>query len=317
MNPLFKQLQSCGLIPVIKIQDPSTAVPLMQALRSGGIRVAEVTFRTSHAPAAIADIAAAFPDVLVGAGTVLTRAHVDQAIEAGARFAVTPGFHPDLVRYCQDRGLPVIPGVSTAGEIAQAMDLGLICLKFFPAEQSGGTAFLKAMSGPYSEMKFIPTGGIHVGNLHQYLALSNVLACGGSWMVRDDLIASGDYQTISELSAEAVRDLLGLELDHIGLPCSQNAEAAAGEFARLLGVSPVAVEASFLAGKRIRCLCDPEAKRGGYLALRCRRLACAEAQLTARGFSLDETTRQLDPAGNTTSIFLQHPIAGFRIQLLA
>jgi len=204
MHEMFQQLSTMRLVPVIVINDATKAVPLAKALCEGGLPCAEVTFRTVAAPDAIAAIAKEMPDMLLGAGTVLTTAQVDRALAAGAKFIVAPGLNPDVVRYCQSKNVPVLPGVCTPSEVEQGLSLGLDALKFFPAEAAGGVSMIKSLGGPYGNVKFMPTGGISQKNLHEYLACKNVFACGGSWMVKDELIEASDFATITKLTQSAV-----------------------------------------------------------------------------------------------------------------
>jgi len=201
---MFEQLAAVRLVPVIVIKDASKAVSLAKALYEGGLPCAEVTLRTPQAADAIRAIADAMPDMLLGAGTVLTPAQVDKALDAGAKYIVAPGLNPDVVRYCQSKNVPVLPGVCTPSEVEQGLALGLSALKFFPAEAAGGVNMLKALSGPYGDVKFMPTGGITQNNLKDYLSVKSVFACGGSWMVKDDLIDANDFATITKLTKEAV-----------------------------------------------------------------------------------------------------------------
>jgi len=203
-------LADFGVIPIIELLRTQDAVPLARALVAGGLGCAEITYRTSAASASIAAIRAALPDMLVGAGTVLTTAQVDEAISAGAAFLVAPGFNPDVVAAAGARGVPIIPGVCTPTEIEAALSQGIEILKFFPAEAAGGVAFLKAVAGPYRSVRFIPTGGIDVTNLGAYLALPSVLACGGTWVARKELIAAGDFAAVERLAADAVELVSGL-----------------------------------------------------------------------------------------------------------
>ena len=170
----------------------------------GGLPCAEVTFRTEAATEAIKRMLEAYPDMLVGAGTVLTTAQVDAAIEAGAKFIVSPGLNPKTVRYCQEKDIPILPGVATASDIEQALELGLDTVKFFPAEVNGGLLAIKALSAPYHMMHFMPTGGVNPQNVKDYLAFDKVLACGGTWMVKDALINGGEFEKIKEMTKEAV-----------------------------------------------------------------------------------------------------------------
>lgn len=206
MDELVKKIEEIGVIPVIKLNHPQRdAVPLAKALIAGGVPVAEVTFRAAGAAQAIRAIHEAYPDMLLGAGTVLSTQQVDEAAAAGARFIITPGLDPDVVRYCQSKGLPIFPGCSTPTDYHSAYKLGLRVLKFFPAEQSGGLAKIKAMSAPFSMFRIIPTGGISLKNLASYAACPVIAACGGSYMVSADLIDKQKWDEITDLCKQSVQ----------------------------------------------------------------------------------------------------------------
>lgn len=204
MDSMLSKIGQIGIVPVIAISDVEKAVPLAKALAAGGIPCAEITFRTAEGEEAIRRIAREVPEVLVGAGTVLTTEQADRAIDAGARFIVTPGFNPRVVDHCLAKGMPITPGCSTPSDMEQAIERGLEVVKFFPAEQSGGLAYIKAVAAPYSMLRFMPTGGISAKNLKEYLSFNKVLACGGSWMVRKELIDAGRFDEITRLCVEAV-----------------------------------------------------------------------------------------------------------------
>ena len=203
MHPIFEKMGAYGIVPVVVINDENDALPLAKALCDGNLACAEVTFRTKAAPEAIRMMTQAYPDMLVGAGTVLTTAQVDEAIAAGAKFIVSPGLNPEVVKYCQKQDIPVCPGIVTPTEIELALSLGLDFVKFFPAEPSGGLSMIKAIAAPYTMLKFMPTGGISPDNVREYLKYDRILACGGSWMVKDALINSGDFEKITALTKEA------------------------------------------------------------------------------------------------------------------
>lgn len=207
MNPVLESLAKIGLVPVVKITDLETAVPLAKALVKGGIPCAEVTFRTALAADAMTRIHAEVPELLLGAGTVTSIEQVDRAVEAGASFIVSPGLNPDVVRHCQSRGVPIIPGVCTPTELEQAMALGLTEVKFFPAENNGGVKTIRAISAAYPNIRFMPTGGVNLKNLNDYLAFSKILACGGSWLTPADAIAAGNFDEITRLAAQAVETM--------------------------------------------------------------------------------------------------------------
>lgn len=201
---ISEQFKEYGVVPVVVLNDAKDALPLAKALVEGGLACAEVTFRTDAAEESIRLMSEAYPDMLVGAGTVLTIDQVDRAVKAGAKFIVSPGFDPEIVDYCLEKEIPVFPGCITPSEVAQAVKRGLKVVKFFPAEQAGGVAMIKAMAAPYTMVKFMPTGGISTKNLADYLSCDKILCCGGSWMVKGDMIKAGEFDKICEMTKEAV-----------------------------------------------------------------------------------------------------------------
>ena len=203
MNEVLKQMSEFGIIPVVVLNDTKDAEPLGKALVEGGIPCAEVTFRTEAAEECIRIMAEKFPEMLVGAGTILTTEQVDRAVAAGAKFIVSPGLNPKVVQYCIDKNIPVTPDIITPGEMEQAIELGLEVVKFFPAESFGGLKTIKSMAAPYNKMKFMPTGGISPSNVREYLAFDKIIACGGSWMVAGNLVKEGKFDEITRLVAEA------------------------------------------------------------------------------------------------------------------
>jgi len=206
MNELQQKISAIGVVPVIKLTNPTRdAKPLADALCAGGVPVAEITFRAAGAADAIRIMAESHPEMLVGAGTVLTTAQVDEAVNAGASFIVTPGLDIEIVRYCQEKGVTIFPGCTTPTDYHAAFKLGLEVLKFFPAEQSGGLDKIKAMSAPFPMFKVMPTGGISLKNLKEYISCPVICACGGSYMVTADLIDSQNWEKITELCEESVK----------------------------------------------------------------------------------------------------------------
>ena len=203
MSTIFEKFSKIGIIPVVVLEDAKDAEPLGKALMEGGLPCAEVTFRTAAAEEAIKIMTEKFPDMLVGAGTVLTTEQADSAIAAGAKFIVSPGLNPDVVAHCVKKGIPVTPGTYTPTDVEKALTFGLDVVKFFPAEPAGGLDFIKAIAAPYVGVKFMPTGGINANNVRDYLKYDRIIACGGSWMVKGDLIKAGDFEKIKELTAEA------------------------------------------------------------------------------------------------------------------
>lgn len=204
MNEILKELEKNIIVPVVVLDDAKDSGNLAKALVQGGLPCAEVTFRTDAAEESIRIMCEKFPEMCVGAGTVLTTEQVDRAMGAGAKFIVSPGFDPEIVDYCLEKGITVLPGCITPSEVAQAVKRGLEVIKFFPAEQSGGLAMIKAMSAPYTTVKFMPTGGISAKNVASYLECDKIFACGGSWMVKKNLIEDQEFDKIRALTEEAV-----------------------------------------------------------------------------------------------------------------
>ena len=203
MNEVLKKIGQTGIVPVVVLNEVKDAVPLAQSLINGGLPCAEVTFRTDAAQQSIAEISKNFPQMFVGAGTVLTTEQVDRAVDAGAKFIVSPGFNPKVVEYCLKKEYPITPGIMTPTELEMALGFGLDVVKFFPAENAGGLKMIKAMAAPYTKMKFMPTGVINPQNVREYLQCDKILACGGSWMVKGDLINNGNFAEIEKLTKEA------------------------------------------------------------------------------------------------------------------
>jgi len=203
MTEMMKQLQKIGIIPVVVLNRAEDALPLAERLVRGGLPCAEVTFRTAAAEESIRQMAKAFPDMIVGAGTVLTCEQADRAIDAGAKFIVSPGFNPKVTEHVLKKGVPMTPGICTPSEIEGALQFGLDVLKFFPAEPSGGLKMIKALAAPYVGVNFMPTGGISAANVREYLAYDRIVACGGSWMVSGKLVSEGQFDEIEKLVKEA------------------------------------------------------------------------------------------------------------------
>lgn len=204
MNAVLEKIHELGIVPVVVLNDAKDAVPLAKALMEGGLPCAEVTFRTAAAEESIRLISQAYPEMLVGAGTVLTTEQVERAVAAGAKFIVSPGLNPKVTKYCVDRNIPITPGCANPSDVEQALEFGLDVVKFFPAEQAGGLDYIKAIAAPYVDMSFMPTGGINANNVRKYLGYNRIWACGGSWMVKGDMIKAGEFDKIRALTAEAV-----------------------------------------------------------------------------------------------------------------
>jgi len=316
MDDIKKIFYNYGIIPVIKIDDAKDAAPLARALCEGGLPVAEVTFRTAGAEHAIKNMVAECPDMLVGAGTVLNTRQVDLAMAAGARFMVSPGLNPNVVRHCVDRGIAVIPGTSSPTDIEMAMELGLDVVKFFPAEASGGIAKIKAMAAPYTGIRFVPTGGINAANLKSYLDFPRVLACGGSWMVTDGLVNEGNFDKVRALTREAVSTMLGFEIRHVGINMAneQEADSVAGAFERMFGFTRKTGNLSIFAGTAIEVMKSPYLGTHGHIAISTNYIERAVFHMELQGFEFDKDTARYDN-GKMTIMYLKGEFGGYAVHL--
>ncbi len=317
MNELLKKIHDIGIVPVIAIDDASKAVPLAKALVAGGLPAAEVTFRTAAAEDAIKAIVKEVPEMVVGAGTVLTKDQADRAIAAGVSFIVSPGFNPEITKYVLDKGVCMLPGTATAGEMEQAMALGLEAVKFFPAEQNGGVDKLKALAGPYKNLRWMPTGGVNTGNLANYLSFHQVLACGGTWMVKKDLIEGEKWDEITSICKAAVKNMLGLELRHIGINSANEDEAAdiARTLCGLFGLEYKPGNSSIFAGKEFEIMKSMGKGTHGHIAISTNDVDRAIYHIGKNGVTFDESTRTTDEKG-TKFIYLNGEFGGFAIHLI-
>jgi len=318
MNPVLRKLSEIGIVPVIKIDDAEKAVPLAKALAAGGLPCAEITFRTAQGEEAIRRIAKEVPEVLVGAGTVLTTEQVDRAIAAGAKFIVSPGFNRNVVAYCIEKNIPVTPGCANPSDVEQAIELGLDVVKFFPVEQAGGINYIKAIAAPYANMMFMPTGGIHAANVNDYLANDKILCCGGSWMVKDDLIQNARFEEITTLCKEAVHTMLGFELAHVGIneENTQNAVKTAKMFEAWFGFACREGNRSVYADKYIEVMKTPFKGKNGHIAISTNSVDRAVAHLERLGVEFDYATEKKDAKGKIIALYMKEEISGFAVHLV-
>jgi 2-dehydro-3-deoxyphosphogluconate aldolase/(4S)-4-hydroxy-2-oxoglutarate aldolase len=316
MNEVLKRIGEIGIVPVVRIEDASSAVAMGRALVAGDLPVAEITFRTGAAEASIRNLTKEVPQLLVGAGTVLTADQVDKAMEAGARFIVSPGFNPRVVDHCITRGIPVTPGISSPTDIEMGLERGLEVLKFFPAGPSGGLSFLKAIAAPYGAVQFIPTGGIAVSDLREYLSFNRVLAVGGSWIAKDTTIASGKFDEITALAREAVMTSLGFELAHVGVNEENTVKAtASAQLLQRLFFFPVKDGTSSLMVGGVELMKSPYLGAHGHLAIATLSIPRALAFLARKGIAArPETMKEKD--GRPLAVYLDQEIAGFAVHLL-
>jgi len=314
---MVTKLSLAGMIPVIKITDAEDAVPLCRALKNGGLPVAEITFRTGAAEESIRRVHKELPDVMLGAGTVLTTEQVDRALAAGAAYIVSPGINPEVVRHCLKIGVPVVPGCSSASDIEIALSLGIKTVKFFPAEAVGGLKVIKALSGPYVDVTFIPTGGVNENNLLDYLNFPKIIACGGSWMVDQKAIAAKDWAKIEEITSSAVTRMLGFELMHIGIN-SGNPDTAmkdAQALAKLIGWPVKDGNSSTFTGTAFEFMKKPFRGTHGHIALGTNYIHRARWYMEQKGFAFDDDSAGYKD-GKLIAIYLKDEIAGFAFHLL-
>ena len=312
-----KKIEALGIVPVVVLNDADDAVPLCKALAEGGLPVAEITFRTAAAEESIRRVAKELPDVLVGAGTVLTCEQVDRAIAAGAKFIVSPGFNPEVVGYCVEKGYPIFPGCPTTSDIEKAMSYGLKVVKFFPAEAMGGIKVIKAVAAPYGSMRFMPTGGVNEKNLLDYLSFNKIICCGGSWMVPGDAVKAKDWDRIRALTSSAVQLMLGLEIAHVGINSADEAEAmdTATKLCKLLGWTMKVGNSSIFAGTGIEVMKSPFRGAKGHIGIKTNFIVRAKAYLERQGFEFDESSANVKD-GQLKAIYLKDEIAGFAIHLV-
>ncbi len=318
MTELERKVYELGVIPVIKISDPDDAIPLAMALIDGGLPAAEITFRTSCAAEAIKKITDAFPEMLVLAGTVLNAAQVDAAVAAGAKMIVSPGLNPKTVSYCKSKNVPIIPGTANPSDIEQAIELGLDTVKFFPAEAVGGLKMLKAMSAPYGAMKFMPTGGINAENLLTYLQFDKILCCGGSFMVKDDLIRDKKWDEITELTRGAVRAMLGFEFAHVGINSENKEEAlrAAKLLETMFGLPIRETSKSYFAGVPFEVMTAKGPGKNGHIGIKTNFVDRAMAYFKRQGFAIDESSITYADNGKPKFFYFKDEILGFAFHVV-
>ncbi|MBQ7866932.1 MAG: bifunctional 4-hydroxy-2-oxoglutarate aldolase/2-dehydro-3-deoxy-phosphogluconate aldolase [Clostridia bacterium] len=317
MMEMLEKLSLAGIVPVIKVEDAADAVPLCKALSDGGLPVAEITFRSDAAEEAIRRVHEELPEVILGAGTVLTKDQVDRAVNAGATYIVSPGLNPEIVKYCQEKNVPIVPGCGNPSDIEVALSLGLKTVKFFPAEPLGGLKLIKAMAAPYGAVTFLPTGGVSESNLNDYLSFNKVIACGGSWMVPADAVAAKDWKRIENLTRSAVNKMLGLEVKHVGVNSGSPEQAAkdAGLLAKLLGWELDEHANATFVGEGFEVMKIPFRGTHGHIAIACNSIKRARWHMERRGFEFDDESAIMRD-GKLRAIYLKNEIGGFAIHLL-
>lgn len=317
MNDVLKKLSAIGIVPVVVINDAEKAVPLAKALVEGGIPCAEVTFRTEAAEEAIRRMAQEVPELIVGAGTVLTKDQADRAIAAGSQFLVSPGLDPEIVEYCNEKGYLITPGTANPSDLNHAVKLGLEVVKFFPAEAAGGLKMIKSMAAAYTSLKFMPTGGISAANLNSYLEYNKIICCGGSWMVPGKLIDEGKFDEIVELCKEAVATMLGFEVAHVGINTENETEAlaVAEKFNKLFNFPVKNGNSAVFASSGVEVRKQMFLGKNGHIAIKTNYMERAINYIQAMGGEFDMETA-VEKNGKITAIYLKEDFGGFAVHLV-
>ena len=317
MSDIYKKIHDIGIVPVIALEKVEDAAPLAKALCAGGLPVAEVTYRTDAAHDAMIEMRKACPEMIIGAGTVTNRAQVNSALDAGAEFIVSPGFNADTVAYCQEKGVPILPGTSNAADLEMALNYGLNVVKFFPAEQLGGLKMIKALAAPYNKMKFVPTGGVKENNVNDYLNDPVILACGGTWMIDKKAIEAGDFKKIEELTRGAVKAMLGIKIKHVAVNEENgNGLELANQFAKLFGGEVRETSKGWFGSDFVEVMSAAKAKgKHGHIAIGVNNVDRAKRYYESLGYTFDESSATYDEKGNMKFIYFNDEIGGFGIHL--
>ncbi|MDD6045530.1 MAG: bifunctional 4-hydroxy-2-oxoglutarate aldolase/2-dehydro-3-deoxy-phosphogluconate aldolase [Clostridia bacterium] len=314
---VLKRLSNAGVVPVVVIDDAANAVPTAKALAAGGIDVMEITLRTAAGLDSIRAVADECPEVLVGAGTVLSVEQAKEAVKAGAKFIVSPGFDENVVKYCLEAGVGITPGCVTPTEITKALSYGLKVLKFFPANVYGGLSAMKALAAPFGSVKFIPTGGVSGANLHEYIAAPFIHAVGGSWLCQKADIATGNYDKITALCREARQTVLGYEFAHLGInmPDKDTSFEVCRQMNDAFGLVTKEGSSSNFAGGSIEVMNSQYLGRYGHIAMRTNSIIRAIADLGAKGYEVEMSTAKYK-GDSMIAVYLKNEIGGFAVHLL-
>ena len=314
-SSVLESIEKIGLLPLVNVQDSSKAAPLAQALSKGGIDAVEVTLRDATALDSLKAARAALPNGLVGAGTVHNAEEAAKAIELGADFIVAPGVCPKTIQFCQEKNVPIIPGATTATEIELARSLGLNVVKFFPAGLSGGLETIKALRGPFSDVRFVPTGGVNFDNMKPYAENAAVFAIGGSFMTPQAAVAANDWDAVSTAAARAVDALLGFQIGHVGINCNsaEEAKSTAEEFARIFNFGTREIDISFFGGSAVEAMKKPSFGAHGHIAIACNSMKRAIHHMERRGYKFRFFKN--NDKGEMIAAYIEDEIGGFAIHL--
>ena len=314
---VLSRLAAAGVVPVVVLDNAADAVPTAKAMVAGGIDVMEITFRTAAAADSIRAVAAEVPEMLVGAGTVVNLEQCKLAVECGAKFIVSPGYDEETVAWCVENGVAVTPGCVTPTEIMAALKHGLKVVKFFPANVYGGLSAIKALSGPFVGLKFIPTGGVNQQNLGEFVSNPSIHAVGGSWVCPKADIAAHNFDKITQLCAEARRGVMGFELAHVGINCENADESLAvcEELEKAFDFEVKTGNSSNFASTGVEVMKSMYLGKNGHLAVRTNKIETAIAELTKRGFAVDMDTAKYK-GDRMVAVYLKNEIGGFAVHLL-
>jgi len=314
---LLNLIRDIGILPLVAFETADDAVPVGKALVKGGLPLLEVTFRTGAAEESIRRLKRSCPELTVGAGTIHSVQQAQTAVDAGAEFLVTAGLRPDIIEWCKKQDVLIMPGVSNATDLEEVLDLGLNACKFFPASVSGGAEAIRAFAGPFPQITFLPTGGISEDNMADYLALPNVLAVGGSFVLPGDAIRAKNWDEITRLCNKLYRRLFDFELAHIGINTKDAAEAAdaADRFCRLFDMERCEYPGSFFAGNMFEIIKGSFLGKNGHIGVLTNEIERAAAYLERKGFKMNPDTFVRDAAGNLQTVYLKEEIGGFAVHL--
>lgn len=313
---VLKRLAQSGVVPVVVLEDAKDAVPTAKAMLAGGIDVMEITFRTAAAADSIKAVAQGYPDMVVGAGTVINLEQCKLAVECGAKFIVSPGYDEETVAWCCDNGIPVTPGCVTPTEIMMALKHGLKVLKFFPANVYGGLSAIKSLAGPFGGVKFIPTGGVNAQNLAEFISSPYIHAVGGSWICPKADIAAGNFDKITALCKEARKTLLGFEVAHIGIntPDADAAMDVCKAFNDAFDFNVKQGNSSNFASTGVEVMKTMFKGANGHIAIRTNKMIPAIAEMERRGYELDMDS--VKDKNNIKAVYFKNEIGGFAVHLL-
>lgn len=318
MKEVLEHITNTGILPILTLDEPLDAIPIGQALHDGGIHNVVITYRSGNGADCINLITKALPDMLVGAGTVFKKEQVDSAVEAGAKFITCPSINPQIVEYCQSKGVPIIPGVSTPSDIETALTLGLDHLEYFPAIANGGLTGIQALSIAYPHVKFLANGGLDRSHIIEYLSDSRVFAIGGSWTVHPGWVSNKNFEMIESEAKESILTMLDFQIDHVGVnfPKEDAAIYAAEEFAEILGREVKEADYGYFAGPAFEAMKPNGHGVIGHVAFSVNSIERAKHYLEYRGITFNEPTATFDEKGFIKKIYLEREIGGMAVQLV-